>query len=182
MTAKQQWAIVGVVVALMAGGLFTASRFLSEELAPVNVGSKAPVFAAPTLDDKPVIKTLEDYKGDVVLLNIWATTCIPCRKEMPSMENLYQSYKQQGFKIVAISTDQPGMAQAIREFTKEYKLTFDILYDSVGVINQQYQIWGFPYSFVISRDGIIHKKWIGENDWNSPENRKLIEQMLAQSH
>ena len=181
MTAKQQWAIVGIVVAVMAGGLFTASRFLSEELAPVNVGSKAPVFAAATLDDKPVTRTLKNYRGDVVLLNIWATTCGPCRVEMPSIDSLYQHYKPQGFKVVAISTDPPGMTQAIRDFAKEYKLSFDILYDSVSAINQQYQIWGYPYSFIISRDGVIHKKWIGPDNWNSPDNRKLIEQLLAAS-
>lgn len=182
MTVKQQWTIVGAVVALMAGGLWTASHFLREELVPVTVGSKAPIFEAATLDDKPVTKTLKDYRGDVILLNIWATTCIPCRTEMPSIDSLYQVYKPKGFKVVAVSTDNPGMTQAIRDFAKEYKLTFDILYDSVSAINQQYQIYGYPYSFIISRDGVIHKKWIGPDNWNSPDNRKLIEQLLAASH
>ncbi|MEP6836296.1 MAG: TlpA disulfide reductase family protein [Gemmatimonas sp.] len=182
MTARQQWAIVGIVVAILGGGLWAASHFMGEELAPVNIGSKAPVFKAATVDETPLVKTLKDYKGDVVLLNIWATTCPPCRQEMPSIDSLYQQYKGKGLRVVAISTDPPGMAQNIRDFVKQYKLSFDVLYDSVATINQQYQIYGYPYSFIISRDGVIHKKWVGPDDWNSADNRKLIEQLLAESH
>lgn len=181
MTSKQQWAIVGVVVALMGGGLFTASHFMADELRPVTVGSKAPVFSAATIDDKPVTKTLKDYSGEVVLLNVWATTCIPCRTEMPSIEKLYKDYQPKGLKVVAVSTDEPGMSQSIRDFAKEYGLTFDILYDSVSAIHTQYQIFGYPYSFVISREGIIHKKWVGPDDWNSAANRQLIDQLLAEA-
>ena len=182
MTAKQQWAIVGVVVALMVGGLWTASRFLGDELVPVTVGSKAPIFSAATIDDKPVTKTLSDYRGEVVLLNIWSTTCAPCRQEMPSIQNLYKDYQPKGLKVVAVSTDTPGMVQAIREFRDQYALTFDILYDSVSAIHLQYQIYVWPYSYIISRDGVIHKIWIGPDDWNSAQNRKLIDQLLAESH
>jgi len=71
------------------------------------------------------------------------------------------------------------MEQAIRDFVKEYQLTFDILYDPTGGIQQQYQTTGYPESFVIARDGIIHKKWIGEDNWNSQGNRRLIDGLLA---
>ena len=118
MTAKQQWAIVAAVVAIMAGGAATASHFLADELTPVTVGSKAPIFAGATIDEKPTIKSLNDYKGEVVLLNVWATTCLPCRDEMPSIEKLYKDYQPKGLKIVAVSTDVPGMSQSIRDFAK----------------------------------------------------------------
>ncbi|MGV3709850.1 MAG: peroxiredoxin family protein [Gemmatimonas sp.] len=181
MTSKQQWSIVGAVVALMAVGLFAASRLMSDELMPVNIGSKAPVFAARTVDTPSTVKTLNDYKGDVVLLNIWATNCIPCRVEMPSIDSLYRELAPKGLKVVALSTDAPNMDQAIRDFVKEYNLSFDILYDPEQKINQQYQIFGYPYTFIISRDGVIHKKWIGDHNWNTPEVKKLVEQLLAQS-
>lgn len=183
MTAKTQWIIVAAVVAILAGGAGAASHFLADEVAPVTVGSKAPVFAGATIDDKPTVaKSLEDYKGEVVLMNVWATTCLPCREEMPSIEKLYKEYQPKGLKVVAVSTDVPGMTQSIRDFAKEYGLTFDILYDSLSNVHKQYQIFGYPYSFVISRDGVIHKKWIGPDDWNSVENRKLIDQLLAEAH
>lgn len=182
MTSKQQWGIVGLVVALMAGGLFTASHFMADELRPVTVGSDAPNFSALSIDaSPPVIKTLDAYKGEVVLLNVWATFCLPCRTEMPSIEALYKDYKSKGLKVVAVSVDNPNMEKEIRAFVKEFNLSFDILYDTAGTIQRQYQTTGYPESFVISRDGVIHKKWIGEDNWNSAANRQLIDQLLAEA-
>lgn len=180
MTAKQQWLVVGIIVAVMGSGLWAASYFLRDELQQVGVGSTAPIFTAGTVDAPPVTKTLAEYKGQVVLLNVWATYCIPCRTEMPSIEALYKDFKSRGLKVVAVSVDPPGKTQAIRDFVKEFNLTFDILYDSLGTIEQQYRTTGYPESFVISRDGIIHKKMIGADDWNSQSNRKLIELLLAE--
>jgi cytochrome c biogenesis protein CcmG, thiol:disulfide interchange protein DsbE len=179
MTVKQQWTIVAAVVALMAGVLGAGSYLLRDELQQITVGSKAPDFSAQTMDASPITKRLEHYKGEVVLLNVWATNCDPCRREMPSIEKLYADYKPKGLKVVAVSVDAPGMEQAIRDFTKEYNLTFDILYDPSGAIQQKYQTTGYPESFVIARDGTIHKKWIGEDDWNSVGNRRLFDQLLA---
>ena len=180
MTARQQWLIVGIVVALLGGGLWAGSYFLRDELRPLTVGSTAPQFTAITLDSTPKIKTLDSYKGEVVLLNVWGTFCIPCRTEMPSIEALHQSLGSKGLKVVAISVDAPGKTQAIKDFAKEFKLSFEILYDTSGTLQQQYQTTGVPESFVIGRDGTIHKKYIGEDNWNSESNRKLIEMLLAE--
>lgn len=179
MTAKQQWTIVGIVVALMAGGLATASHLLRDELQQVSVGSDAPQFAAVTVDAAAAKRTLDSYKGEVVLLNVWTTTCLPCRTEMPSMDSLYKDYGPKGLKVVAVSVDPPNSEQNIRDFVKEFNLSFDILYDAQGAIQQQYRTNGWPESFVISRQGTIYKKWIGENNWNSAENRRLFDQLLA---
>jgi cytochrome c biogenesis protein CcmG, thiol:disulfide interchange protein DsbE len=179
MTVKQQWTVVAIVVAVMASALGLGSYLLRDELRQITVGSKAPEFTAKTVDVSPVTRTLDHYKGEVVLLNVWATTCLPCRTEMPSIEALYADYKAKGLKVVAVSVDLSGMEQAIRDFVQEYGLTFDILYDPTGGIQQQYQTTGYPESFVIARDGTIHKKWIGEDNWNSAANRSLIDQLLA---
>mgnify|MGYP006290276989 CR=1 FL=1 len=179
MTVKQQWMVVGAVIALLGGGAFAATHFLKDELTSVSVGDRAPAFTAKTLDAAPVKKTLADYRGDVVLLNIWATYCIPCRTEMPSMEAVYQDLGRKGLKIVAVSVDQANFEQQIRDFTKEFKLSFDILYDDTGIIQSIYRTTGVPETFVIGRDGVIHKKWIGAEDWNSAGNRRLLENLLA---
>lgn len=181
MTAGKQWALVGVVVAAMAGGVFTASRLLHDTIEPLRIGGKAPAFSAITVDETPRVRTLADYKGEVVLLNMWGTFCDPCRTEMPSMEALFRDMKPKGLKVVAISVDPPGKAREIRDFVKEFGLSFDILYDTSGAIQETYQTSGVPQSFVIARDGTIHKKWIGADDWNSEGNRRLIEQLLAES-
>ena len=96
MTSKQQWLVVLGIVAVLVGGAVTASHFLKDELTSVSVGSDAPGFAAKALTATPAMKTLTDYRGDVVLLNIWATWCIPCRTEMPSIEAVHQSLGPKG--------------------------------------------------------------------------------------
>jgi Thiol-disulfide isomerase and thioredoxins len=107
-TSRKQLAVVASII-VVVGALIGAGRYyLSDELAPVGVGAKAPGFSAMTLDAKPVTKTLDEYQGQVVLINIWATWCAPCRIEMPSIEKLHEAYARKGLKVVAISVDDPG--------------------------------------------------------------------------
>lgn len=180
MTARQQWSIVGGIVAVLAIALFAASRLLGDQLYPVSVGSKAPPFSARTVDSIPRTQTLADYKGQVVLLNIWGTFCLPCRDEMPAIEKLHQAMGPKGLKVVAVSMDDPGFEQKIRDFEKEFGLTFQVLYDPTGTITNDYQTTGVPETFVIAKDGVIRKKVIGASDWNSEGNRALIAQLLAE--
>lgn len=180
MTVKQQWLLVLAIVAILGGGAYAASHFLKDELTSVSVGGQAPGFIAQTLSEPASPKSLSDYRGDVVVLNIWATWCGPCRIEMPSMEALYRELGPKGLKIVAVSIDEAGAAQKIRDFAKEYDLTFDILHDATGAIQAIYRTTGVPETFVLDRDGIIRKKWIGGDDWASESNRKMLETLLAQ--
>ena len=180
MTTRQQWVVVAAVVALLAAGLVTATHLLGDEMFPVSVGARAPVFSARTLDPRPATKTLADYRGEVVLVNVWATWCAPCRIEMPALEALHQSFGPRGLHIVAVSIDDPGMEDAIRTFAREYHLTFEILHDASGAISRQYQTTGVPETFVIGRDGVIRKKVIGAMDWNSDGTRALVAQLLAE--
>ena len=180
MTARQQWQVVlGVVVALGLG-LFAATRFLGDELFHVEVGGDAPGFTATTLAAQPQVKTLTDYRGKVVLLNIWATWCPPCREEMPSIQALHETFRARGFTVVAVSIDQAGDEQKIRDFVKEYGLTFEVLHDPAGSIQQIYQTTGVPENFLIGADGTIRKKAYAQN-WNSEENRALVRQLLDEA-
>ena len=183
MTARQQWTVVGDHRrSCSAVALFAASRLLGDQLYPVSVGSKAPPFSAR---DRRLgcrrTKTLADYKGQVVLLNIWGTFCLPCRDEMPAIEKLHKAMAPRGLKVVAVSMDDPGFENQIRAFVKEFGLTFQILYDPTGKITNDYQTTGVPETFVIARDGVIRKKVIGASDWNSEANRALITQLLTES-
>jgi len=179
MTVRQQWAFVGIVVLILGGGLLAGTHYLGDELFPVTAGSKAPDFQAKTVGGVPVTKTLADYKGQVVLLNIWATYCIPCRTEMPSIQALHDRYAARGLKVVAVSIDSPGFEDEIRKFRDQYGLTFEILYDAPGGIKTAYQTTGVPETFVIGRDGVIRKKVIAADNWDSPANRALFAQMLG---
>jgi peroxiredoxin len=178
MSVRRQWMIVLGIVAALAAGLAAMVRTLDDELFPVGIGSGAPDFAAVTLDAPPRTKTLADYRGEVVLLNVWATWCLPCREEMPSLQRLHEALGDDGLRIVAVSVDRAADAEKIRAFAREYGLTFEILHDPSGEIQRSYQTTGVPETFVIGREGDIRRKQIGAVNWFSEGNRTLFAALL----
>lgn len=182
MNSRTQWVLVAGIVAVVGGGLAIGARSFGDAVPTVEAGAKAPEFSAVPVanvaDRKP--RGIADYKGQVVLLNIWATWCDPCRAEMPSMQRLQNELGPQGLKIVAVSVDQPGMEQAIKDFTKEFGLSFDVLYDATQKIQLTYVTSGVPETFVIGRDGVIRKRVSGGTDWSAENHKALIRQLLAE--
>ena len=174
---KKQWLIVGGVLVLLTAGAVLGLK-LTPDLFPVEVGSRAPQFHAVALATGDTV-TLDRYKGQVVLLNIWATWCEPCRVEMPSIERLYRQFGPQGLKVVAVSIDVADPA-VVRRFQQEYGLTFEILQDRTRKIERIYQTTGVPETFVLSKDGIIVKKSAIAHSWDSPIDQDLIRRLLAQ--
>lgn len=183
MTGRGQLAVTLGVLGVVLALLLVGKRILGNEIAPLGVGAEAPNFTAQTLDSIPVQKSLDQYRGDVVMINIWATWCLPCRVEMPSIEKLHQSLGPKGLKIIAVSVDDPGTEKQILDFVKQYGLTFPILHDPKGQegdVSRLYETTGYPETVIIGRDGLIRKRLIGATDWNSPENRGLVERLLAE--
>jgi cytochrome c biogenesis protein CcmG/thiol:disulfide interchange protein DsbE len=180
MTGRQQLAIAALVVGITGAVAYGATHYLRHELFPIELGSKAPDFSAVTLDSAPRTKTLADYRGQVLMINVWATWCLPCRVEMPSIEALHKDFAPKGLKIVAVSIDDPGTEQTIRAFAKQYGLTFEILHDAKGAITEAYDITGYPETFIVGRDGVIRKKLMSATDWNSPDARALVDRLLTE--
>lgn len=178
MTVKQQWLLVGAVIVVLLGALGAGAELFSDDLFPVNVGSDAPDFQAKDLASGRT-RTLADYKGQVVLLNVWATWCPPCRAEMPSMERLYDTYRTRGLRVVAVSIDDYVAEDSIVAYARNLGITFDVLHDPRHAIERSYKTTGYPESFVIDRGGVIRKKWISAADWSSGGNRALIEELLG---
>jgi len=122
-------------------------------------GFLAPDFTLETLEGQSI--TLSDLRGQAVLVNIWASWCLPCRAEMPAMERIYQEYKEAGFVILAVhATNQDSVAGA-QTFAAEYELTFPILLDRDGAVGEQYQVTALPSSFFILPDGSIEEVVFG---------------------
>lgn len=183
MIDRRRAAILLGAVALVFAGVVAGKVFLGNELSPLGVGVRAPNFRAATLVASPREKSLADYRGNVVMINIWATWCKPCVVEMPSIEQLHQSYAPRGLKIIAVSVDDPGTDEQIRQFVKRLGLTFEILHDEggqAGDVSRLYNADRYPETVIIGRDGIIRKKFSGATDWNSPVNRALIERLLEE--
>jgi cytochrome c biogenesis protein CcmG/thiol:disulfide interchange protein DsbE len=181
---RAQWVIVGVLVVLVGLGLYSAKDQLSAELFPVKIGNSAPDFQANPMAPGAAAKTLADYTGDVVLLNIWATWCGPCRKEMPEIERLHQQLGPKGLRVVAVSVDVAGMEDAINTFTEDMKLSFEILHNPERDIERRYQTTGVPETFIISRDGRIRRRVIGApmgvEAWDQPASIAYLERLLAE--
>lgn len=94
------------------------------------------------------------------------------------MQQLYDSLAPRGFRIAAVSIDQEG-PEVVREFARDLALSFDILHDQTGTIQQAYQTTGVPESFLLDSNGVIMKRVIGAHDWVSPVNRALIRRLLG---
>jgi cytochrome c biogenesis protein CcmG/thiol:disulfide interchange protein DsbE len=136
----------------------------------------APDFAVPDLDGQAV--RLSAYRGRVVLVNLWATWCPPCREEIPSMQRLHDRLKDKGFVLLAVSEDEGGAA-GVKAFVQQMKVTFPVLLDPDGDVGRKYEIWGFPESFLLDRDGRVVERVIGPRDWSTPEQIARIEALLA---
>lgn len=174
---SKQWTMVGAVVAGLVLGAAALVRY-GPQLEGVEVGKRAPDYTAHRLQGEDSVSLHVASKGQVTLVNIWATWCIPCRAEMPAMEKLYRELGPKGFRIIAISVDE-GSSKDVEAFVKEYGLTFDVLQDRTGEIQRVYQTTGVPESFLLDKDGIIVKKVIGEHPWGSETNRGLVASLLG---
>lgn len=123
-------------------------------------GSRAPDFALRELEGGEI--RLSDFKGEVVLVNFWATWCGPCQLEMPDIQARFAEYHDQGFTVVAVNFDEDP--DDVATFKENLGLTFDILLDPGALVQRQYQITGYPTSIFIDRDGIIQVRHVGLMD------------------
>jgi peroxiredoxin len=147
-------------------------------VAPVEVGSVAPDFTATNLASNEPVSFTEAYAGEVTLVNIWATWCEPCKEEIPALQKLYETMGPRGLKIAAVSIDEAG-PEVVREFMAGFGVTFDVLHDPAGAIQQTYRTTGVPESFLVGRDGRIMRIVYGDHPWASDANRRIVEQLLA---
>lgn len=174
MTRQRQWVAVLATIASVgfAVVLLAKMRPPPDLLEP---NDPAPAFQALRLDG--TLSGLAAYRGQVILLNVWATWCIPCRAEMPSMERLQRQFTGTDFRVVAVSVDQER-SEVVRRFASDLGLTFDILHDPTGEIQRIYLTAGVPESWVIDRHGIIVKKVVGATEWDSPTTLALVRTLL----
>jgi cytochrome c biogenesis protein CcmG, thiol:disulfide interchange protein DsbE len=149
---------VSIVLAiLLLVGCYGGSR-------PKHIGDTAPDF---TLQDSDRKVTLSDYRGQVVVLNIWASWCPPCVEETPALVAMQQRLKDKGVTIVAVSIDEDN--DAYHRFLKEHGVNFVTVRDPDRKTANLYGTFGWPETYIIDRKGVIRRKFIGAADWTSPE-------------
>ena len=135
----------------------------------------APTFELPDINGKKV--SLTDFKGKVVLINFWATWCGPCKAEMPSLNSLYSTFKNDGFVVLAVSIDTSE--KPVKSFVSEKGIAFPVLMDpEKEVYFDDYAVFAMPTSFLIDRKGMIAEKFIGERVWDSQEIKDKVVSVL----
>ncbi len=131
---------------------------------PGRIGSAAPDF---TVTDSDHSVTLSQFRGKVVLLNFWATWCPPCIEETPSLVQMQARMKDKGVVVLAVSIDADD--DAYHRFLKQYNVNMVTVRDESKKASTLYGTFGWPETYVIDRNGVIRRKFIGPVDWNSPE-------------
>ncbi len=156
-----------VLLLLLAGltGCYSSSR-------PPHIGNAAPDFTVQDSDQKV---SLHDLRGKVVVLNFWATWCQPCIEEMPSLTQMQQQLKSKGVTVVAVSVDRDG--DAYRSFLRNHNVNLLTVRDPQQNSSNLYGSFKFPETYIIDRQGIMRRKFIGAVDWGEPEVRNFLNQL-----
>ena len=137
----------------------------------------ASAFTAKLIDGKPF--SLESAKGQVVIINFWASWCSPCRQEMPALERYYQQHKAQGLRLIAVSLDETTDDAKVREVMQAYG--FDAAFERETQHKGYGRIWRLPLTFVIDRKGIVRKDgWYGDAGIDQASLEKIVTPLLEE--
>lgn len=148
---------MGLLAVVLLSGCYSGSR-------PPHIGTPAPGFTVQDSDRKV---SLDEFRGKVVVLNFWATWCPPCIEEMPSLVQMQQRMKSKGVEVVAVSVDADQ--GAYQSFLKEHSITLLTVRDPDQKSNNLYGTFKFPETYIIDRQGVLRRKFIGAIDWGTPE-------------
>lgn len=122
-------------------------------------GFSAPDFTLDLLGGEQI--TLSSLRGQVVIVNLWASWCPPCRAEMPAIENVYRTYKDRGLVVLAVNTTYQDSEAEAAAFVQQFGLTFPVPLDRTGSVSARYQLRGLPSTYFVDRQGIIRSVVIG---------------------
>lgn len=167
-----------LLLSVLSGPLGAEGQQAVSEAVMPEVGALAPDFVLPDLNGTQM--RLADYRGKkVVFLNFWAPWCPSCRFEMPTMQAVYDRFKDQGLEILAISIDQGGR-QATMDYAAEHHLPFPVLLDPRQEVMDRYRVTFIPTHVLVDRQGRIHHLHVGPKDWRQPDAWRMLEPLLKE--
>ena len=160
---RREKVVYGLALALAALMVYRVQGYL--RVYDVQAGDSAPSFSLE--DDRGLGVSLDDYAGKVVLINFWATWCPPCVQEMPSLNETYERFRDDGFVVLGISVDEDEKQYS--EFLRDAAVTFPTVRDPDRAVSTRYGTLKYPESYLISRDGKVLRKYVGPENWHRPE-------------
>lgn len=143
----------------------------------VEIGRLAPAYATVSLEGDSV--SLAAERGKVVLLNVWATWCHPCRDEIPQLRAMYEQYRARGLTLVGVSVDSDGNDATIREFMRDFDMTFPVWRDPDERVSTKFLVVGVPATFLIDREGVLRWRKTGPIAGNDTSLVHAIERALG---
>lgn len=148
---------------------------IAENVHAVQIDKPAPGFSLYDPDGRR--HQLADFKGSVVILNFWSTSCAPCVAEMPGLNSLHSELKDSGLTVLGISLDRS--AKAVKELASRLRISYPLLMDSrQEVYFDSYALFGQPVSILIDRQGMVRDRLTGQIDWNAPSIRSKVMNLL----
>ena len=162
---------------LLAASLVACTKN-AEPPSRVEIGREAPTYAARSLAGDSVSLAL--LRGKPVLLNVWATWCLPCKEEIPYLESLHGKHAAQGLQIIGVSVDARGDEQRINEFAKDFSMTYPIWRDPDERVNSRFLAIGVPSTYLIDRDGVLRWKHLGTLRPTSAGFQAALEEVLRE--
>jgi cytochrome c-type biogenesis protein len=168
--------IACVAVAMLTAGC-TSEQHVSGAPDKVEVGAPAPAYATVSLAGDSV--SLAAQRGKVVLFNVWATWCHPCRTEIPELRAIHAKYQTRGLELVGVSVDVDGTDDAIREFMKDFDMRYPIWRDPDERVSARFLLVGVPATFLIDKQGVLRWRKIGPIQPNDTTLTGAIERALA---
>lgn len=171
---------IGSVALLIGAALYATVKPGSQSPYHVTVGEYAPDFTLPTLSSNGADSiNLFKHRGQVVLVNFWASWCPPCVDETPSLQELSVKLQKMGVEVIGVSVDQDETA--LRKFVAENHLSFPIVRDPDQVTAAQFGTFKFPETYILDRDGRVAEKIIGARDWQDPLMVSFVESLANPS-
>jgi peroxiredoxin len=165
-----KWILIGAA----AGGLVWVAL---RPRGPVKMGDRAPGFTLPQLPSGKL--SLSQFKGQVVVLNFWATWCPPCVMEAPSLEQFATQMRPQGVTVIGVSMDEDP--QALNKFVRSYHVSYPVARDPSAALANRYGTYKLPETYIIDRNGRVAEKIIGETNWTDPRMITFVKSLAGRT-
>lgn len=156
--------------------LFMGSVFLTNAANALALGQQAPDFTLKSMAGKNL--NLAEQRGNIIVINFWASWCGPCRKEMPVLQKFYNKYQDLGVSVWGVNVEQEN--QAGRDFLADLDLKFPILFDDTNTISEKYQVEAMPTTVIIDRDGLVRYAFKGYKPGYEKKYAKAIKQLIRE--
>ena len=166
--SKTTVAKVAVLVVILGAAVYFAVR--QRPPRPLAIGESVPDFSVPAFPSGTL--DLKNYRGQVVVVNLWATWCPPCVEETPSLEQFAEKMRSRGVSVVSVSVDDDS--KALGDFIRKFHLSYPVGRDPDRSLSARFGTYQFPESYILDRRGLLAEKVIGPTDWDDSRIQSFV--------